>query len=60
MRDGLLDLPSLGQTAGVEHVTNVLRFVTFVYLFSIAESRFSVKPPNLSICTHLVGSSQLP
>jgi len=35
MRDGLLDLPSLGQAAGVEHVTNSLRFVTFVYLFSI-------------------------
>jgi len=43
MRDGLVTLPSLGQTAG-NIVTNTLRFVTFVYLFSIARSQGGVKP----------------
>jgi len=44
MRDGLLDLPSLGQAAGF--VTTPLRFVTFVYLFIITGGRESVKPLN--------------
>jgi len=44
MRDGLVTLPSLGQAAGVEHVTNPLRFVTFVHVFSIAGVRESVNP----------------
>ena len=42
MRDGLVILPSLGQTAG-NNVTNPLGFVTFVYLFSIAWSASAVK-----------------
>ena len=53
MRDGLLDLPSLGQAAGF--VTTPLRFVTFVYLFSVTQFGKPVKPSDLSICTHSVG-----
>ena len=46
MRDGFVTQPSLGQAAGIEHVTDALRFVTFVNLFSIAEVWKPVKPPN--------------
>ena len=46
MRDGFVTQPSLGQAAGIEHVTDALRFVTFVNLFSITGGRESVKPLN--------------
>jgi len=52
MRDGLLDLPSLGQAAGVEHVTNSLRFVTLLHIFSVTWFELSVNPQNLSIYTY--------
>jgi len=43
MRDGLVTLPSLGQTAG-NIITSPLRFVIFVYLFIIVRSQGGVKP----------------
>jgi hypothetical protein len=56
MRDGLLNLPSLGQAAGVEHVTNSLRFVTLLHIFSVTWFESPVNPQNLSISTYFRGS----
>ena len=42
MRDGLVDLPSLGQAAGVRHVRT--KFVTLLHIFIIHEVGFSVNP----------------
>jgi hypothetical protein len=35
MRDGLVDLPSLGQAAGVRHVTKPLGSVTLLHIFIV-------------------------
>jgi len=54
MRDGLVDLPSLGQAAGVRHVRT--KFVTLLHIFIIHEVGFAVNPQKMSICTQGDGS----